>query len=69
MQQFALFKQDVNTCLHTCTHIHTRAKVHWSREGEARRGGGVLAAWQGQETLGLKPITNTRISSHVHTAF
>lgn len=28
-----------------------------------------LAVQQGQETLGLQPITNTQISSHVHTAF
>lgn len=51
--------------IHVLTLIHT-CRVHWNREeaGVGGHGGGMLAA-----RLGLKPITNTRISSHVHTAF
>lgn len=43
------------------TDINTCSVLEW--------GGGGCSVRQGQETLGLKPITNTRISSHVHTAF
>lgn len=48
---------------HRHEHVLTYTYTHWGG------GGFALAVQQGQETLGLQPITNTQISSHVHTAF
>lgn len=60
MQKCALYE-------HVLAHkyTHTRAEIR----GVEGAGGDALVVQQGQETVGLKPITNGWISSHVHTAF